>query len=189
MKVMTQKRPRLPHSGPLYDELLVVLIQSGDHSAAERLYRRWHPRLIRTAWRYTGDTGLAEQLAQDCWVAVWRGIGRIRDPAKFGPWVFGILRRKGADQIRKSKREAGTEIDEESVVSPQQEDALALREAFATLPADQSLAGHLHFVEGLHLSEIAEVQGVPEGTAKSRIFHARRKLKAALADQIEGEEP
>lgn len=184
---MTQKRPNPASSGPLYDELLVLLVQGGDRQAAERLYKRWHPRLARTAWRYSGDAGLAEQLAQDCWVAVWRGVARLQDPAKFGPWVFGILRRKGADQIRLRQRERGSEVEAEESVSPRQEDALALRDAFAALPPEQRLAAHLHFVEGLTLREIAEVKGVPEGTAKSRLFHARRKLKAALSDTIEGE--
>ena len=68
----------------------------------------------------------------------------------------------------------------EEAQSPRQSDALAIAEAFARLPPDQRLAAHLHFVEGLTLGEIAAVQDVPEGTAKSRLFHARRTLKAAL---------
>ena len=60
------------------------------------------------------------------------------------------------------------------------EDAIGLREAFDALPHDQRLAAQLFFVEGLTLAEIAEVQDIPTGTAKSRIFHARQKLKAAL---------
>ena len=52
----------------------------------------------------------------------------------------------------------------------------------------QRFAAHLFFVEGLTLAEIAEVQSIPEGTAKSRLFHARRKLKAALTEEQEGEE-
>jgi DNA-directed RNA polymerase specialized sigma24 family protein len=51
----------------------------------------------------------------------------------------------------------------------------------AALPGDQRLAAQLFFVEGLTLAEVAEVQQVPEGTAKSRLFHARRRLKAALS--------
>ncbi len=60
------------------------------------------------------------------------------------------------------------------------EDAAALHQAFAGLPDDQRFAAQLFFVEGLTLAEIAEVQEVPVGTAKTRLFHARRKLKAAL---------
>jgi RNA polymerase sigma factor (sigma-70 family) len=60
-------------------------------------------------------------------------------------------------------------------------EALANARAMAALPPDQRLAAQLFFVEGLTLAEIAEVQQVPEDTAKSRLFHARRRLKAALS--------
>lgn len=185
---MTRFDAQQARSGPLYDELLVVLVQGGDRQAAERLFSRWNPRLARTAWKYSGDAGLAEQLAQDCWVAVWKGIGGLQDASKFGPWIFGILRRKGADQIKRAQRERNMDTAPDQSVAAQQEDAAALRAAFASLPPDQRLAAHLYFVEGLALREIANVVGVPEGTAKSRLFHARSKLKAALSDCIEGED-
>ena len=73
------------------------------------------------------------------------------------------------------------EMDEGADIAPAtQSDHTAITQAFARLSPDQRLAAHLHFVEGLTLHEIAEVQQIPEGTAKTRIFHARRKLKAAL---------
>ncbi|MEC7534157.1 MAG: sigma factor-like helix-turn-helix DNA-binding protein, partial [Pseudomonadota bacterium] len=61
------------------------------------------------------------------------------------------------------------------------DDAVAIRHAFAALPTDQRFAAQLFFVEGLTLAEIAQVQSIPLGTAKTRLFHARRKLKAALS--------
>ena len=181
---MQQSRNLEAASGPLYDQLLVTLVAEGDRVAVERLYRRWHPRLVRTARRYAGDAGLAEQLAQDCWLAVWRGINGLRDPSSFAPWIFGILRRQGAGQIARQQRERGKAIEAEPALPASQEDSVALRDAFAMLPADQRLAAHLHFVEGLTLGEIAAVQGIPIGTAKTRLFHARRKLKAALTGDI-----
>lgn len=171
-------------SAKLYDELLVTLAKNGDRKAADLLVRRWHPRLLRTARRYTGDAGLAEQLAQECWIGILRGLFGLRDPSRFAPWAFTIMRKKGADIIRKSMLEAEQHHEPmDSSQAAQQEDRIAIAQAFAALPTDQRLAAHLHFVEGLTLSEIAAVQGVPPGTAKTRIFHARRKLKAALGEQ------
>ena len=80
----------------LYDELLVTLIQGGDRKAADQLAKRWHPRLLSAARRYANDASLAEQLVQDCWLGIWRGIGRLHDPSKFARWAFTILRNKGA---------------------------------------------------------------------------------------------
>lgn len=182
---MTDKSPpSAANSAQFYDELLITRAQGGDRKAADLLARRWHPRLVRTARRYLNDGDQAEQLAQDCWIGIWRGIGRLQDPASFGPWAFTILRKKSTDVIRRAvTHRANFEDSEEPHELPQpapQEDSTAITQAFAQLPRDQRLAAHLHFVEGLTLREIAQVQQIPEGTAKSRLFHARGKLKAAL---------
>lgn len=172
-----------PSPNDLFDELLVTLVQQGDKLAAERLFRRWNPRLLRSARRYSGDRALAEQLAQDCWLAIWRGIGSLRDPSRFAPWAFGIMRRKGAGQISHAINERELIASDEegpAHTASQPDEKLAINQAFASLPPDQRLAAHLYFVEGLTLHEIAAVQSIPIGTAKSRLFHARCKLKAAL---------
>ncbi|TMM48843.1 RNA polymerase sigma factor [Qipengyuania marisflavi] len=172
----------LPGAGQLYDELLVTMLQAGDRAAAERLARRWQPRLLRTARRLLGEDESAVSAVQDSWLAILRGIGSLRDPARFAPWAFAILRRRCADTIRRAQTRRGTEapLETEHAALPEPDAAIDLRNAFAALPADQRLAAQLFFVEGLTLAEIAEVQEVPLGTAKTRLFHARRKLKAAL---------
>jgi RNA polymerase sigma-70 factor (ECF subfamily) len=171
-------------AGAAYDELLVTLAMAGDRRAAEQLARRWHPRLLRTARRMVG-ADMAPGAVQDCWVSILRGIGRLRDPARFAPWAFGILRRRCADAIRRQSAARSRDGGELSGAEPDSGslpgEAWAIARAMAGLPPDQRLAAQLFFVEGLTLAEIAEVQKVPEGTAKSRLFHARRRLKAALS--------
>lgn len=170
-----------------FDGLLVTLVQSGDRGAAERLARRWHPRLLRTARRMVGAE-LAPAAVQESWISILRGIARLNDPARFAPWAFGILRRRCADAIRSesaARRRDGGEPGETAAGPAMPGEALAISQAMSALPRDQQLAAQLFFVEGLSLEEIAEVQGVPLGTAKSRLFHARRRLKAALT----GDEP
>lgn len=193
---MARKRSSpAPDAAALFDQYLVVLAQSGDRLAGERLAQRWHPRLLRSARRYVGDVEDAESLAQECWLAIARGLAGLRDPARFAPWAFGILRRRGADRIGKAvNRRANIsegELPEQTIAAPQ-EDRLAIAQAFAGLPPDQRFAAHLHFVEGLTLAEIAEAADIPLGTAKTRLFHARRRLKAALSPTPEltrGENP
>ena len=176
--------PAQSEAGRLYDEWLVTLVQAGDREAGERLARRWHPRLLRTARRLLGDTDSALVAVQDSWIAILRGIGGLRDPARFAPWAFGILRRRCADRVRSAQRERrhqGTGDAAPVAIAAAASEGTAIRQAFAALPADQRLAAQLFFGEGLTLAEIAEVQAVPLGTAKTRLFHARRKLKAALS--------
>lgn len=166
-------------AGAAYDELLVTLVLAGDRRAGERLARRWHPRLLRTARRLVGSE-LAPGAVQDCWVSILRGIAGLRDPARFAPWAFGILHRRCADTIRRHSADRprrGELFEERPASDALPEQALAM----AALPAEQRLAAQLFFVERLSLAEIAEVQQVPAGTAKSRLFHARRRLKAALS--------
>ncbi len=176
------------NSGAIFDELLVLLVAQGDGRAMERLHARWNPRLARAALRYTGDAEIARDLVQECWIGIWKGITRLRDPARFRSYAFGVLHRKGADFLRGAIRErnavSGHALDDYSEPScaPQQGDGISLQQAFSALPPDQRFAAHLYFVEGLTLSEIAEAAGIAQGTAKSRLFHARRKLKAALGE-------
>ena len=171
-------------AGAAYDELLVTLAIAGERKAVERLARRWHPRLLRTARRLVGAE-MAPGAVQECWVSILRGIGGLRDPSRFPPWAFGILRRRCADAIRRQRaarsRDGGELSEDEPDRGSLPEEAWAIARAMAGLPGDQRLAAQLFFVEGLTLAEIAEVQQVPEGTAKSRLFHARRRLKAALS--------
>jgi RNA polymerase sigma-70 factor (ECF subfamily) len=169
--------------GAAFDELLVALAMAGDRAAAERLARRWHPRLLRTARRLVGAE-LAPGAVQECWLSIFRGIGGLRNPARFAPWAFGILRRRCADAIRRqgeARARDGGEPGGAPALAAMPGEALAIAEAMAGLPPDQRLAAQLFFVEGLTLAEIAEVQRVPMGTAQSRLFHARRRLKAALS--------
>jgi len=170
-----------PVTGALFDELLVVMVQQGDRDALNRLHARWNDKLLRAAWRYTGDAELARDLAQECWIGIWKGIRKLREPSRFRSYAFAILHRRGADHLRGVIKRA--EVSDENIEQSQdssQDQAIALRQAFDLLPPDQRLAAHLHFVEGLTLTEIADVQSIPTGTAKSRLFHARQKLKAVL---------
>ena len=171
-------------SGPLLDSLLVAMVLAGDRRAATRLHARWNPRFLRTARRYTGDTELAVSAAQDCWLGIWRSLPALRDSTRFAPWAFGILRRRCAEQvstrIRERERFGEAEQTELAEVAASDE-RIALAQAMRDLSDAHRLAAHLFFVEGLTLAEIAEVQDVPEGTVKSRLFHARRQLKAALS--------
>lgn len=177
-----------PNSGAIFDELLVMLVAQGDGRAMERLHARWNPRLARAALRYTGDAEIARDLVQECWIGIWKGITRLRDPARFRSYAFGVLHRKGADflrdAIRERARDSGHALDDhcEPPAASQQGDSIALQQAFSALPPDQRFAAHLYFVEGMTLREIAEAAGIAEGTAKSRLFHARRKLKVALGE-------
>lgn len=168
----------------VYDELLVTLVRAGDARAGERLVARWQPRLIRTARRLLRDPEQAREAVQEAWTGICRGWLTLSDPAKFPAWAFGILHRKCADRIKFEQTQRTRTAPLDQVPEPAQSESSELRfqidQALGLLSPDHRAAAILFFGEGLTLSEIASATGVPVGTAKSRIFHARKHLKSIL---------
>ncbi len=169
----------------VYDELLVTLARSGDRRAAQRLARRWTPRLLRTAQRMLGDRELARDAVQEAWAAICGNWRNLRDPGLFPAWAFRILHNKCRDAIgvrqRQRAREADPETAPEPAIAARGEDGVSIDQALARLSLDHRTTAILFFGEGLSLVEIARATGVPVGTVKSRLFHARQKLRADLS--------
>jgi RNA polymerase sigma-70 factor (ECF subfamily) len=168
------------------DELLVLAAQARDFRAFERLASRWHPRLLRHARRLTGDADGAQEAVQEAWVAIARGLGRLADPAAFGAWALRITGRRCADWVarRQRIRQRFADLDAAANVpaaaDERADDVALLREAVRGLEAQERALLAMRYVEGLTLGEIAGALGVPVGTVKSRLYHARERLRAVL---------
>lgn len=173
-----------PTESRVFDELLLVQARRGDGRAAERLAIRWHPRLRRAARRILRDADLADDAVQEAWAGICSGWLGLSDPGKFPAWAYGILTRKCADSLRRlvrdRERQSGR-LAAKDRVSGASDERMGINAAFARLPDDQRITATLFFGEGLTLSEISDATSVPFGTVKSRLFHARQKLKAALS--------
>jgi len=170
------------------DEWLVLASQAGEVEAFERLAERWHPRMLRHARRLTLDAEGANEAVQDAWVAIARGLRRLRDPARFGPWALRITGRRCADWIARQRqdRQHSIELDAASAVAAavperdRDEPLARLRDALRRLDAEQRVLMALFYLDGLSVGQIAGVLGIPAGTVKSRLFHARERLRAAV---------
>jgi len=175
------------------DEYLVSLSQAGSVEALDGLARRWTPRLLRYAARLLGGSGEAAETARDVvqetWVGAIRGLRGLRDPAQFPAWIYGIATRKCADAIRTSMRRRRLDADADTdrpVTSPTSEQQIDLATAIRGLPPIHRAAVHLFYVEDLSVEEIASVLGIPAGTVKSRLHHAREALKRQLGAATHG---
>ncbi|WP_339872604.1 sigma-70 family RNA polymerase sigma factor [uncultured Brevundimonas sp.] len=176
----------------LFDDYLVAAARTGDRKAFALLARRWQGRLLAHAWRLTGEVELAREAAQDGWIEIVRSLGRLRDDQAFAAWAYQIVSRRCARRIGQRQRgralvsavtvehapDSGTVEDGDAVITP------AVARALAALPPDQRAAIALFHLEDLSIAETAIALNVPAGTVKTRLMHARRKLRAALEGDL-----
>jgi RNA polymerase sigma-70 factor (ECF subfamily) len=164
------------------DRSLLARVAAGDEAAFRRFYECFSDRVLRYAYTLLHQRHLAEEVVQDTMIAVWNGAAKFAGRSKVSTWVFGIARNRALDLIRKEER--GKRVPDVSLVDPDPAPGIQRTErvmgALDALPVDQREVVFLTFYEGLSYREIAGTLGIPEGTVKSRMFHAKRKLAEAL---------
>jgi RNA polymerase sigma-70 factor (ECF subfamily) len=165
------------------DAALVRAIAAGDRRAYAAFYDRWADGVFRFCDLRLRDGEAAADACQEVLLAVWRGAAGYAGEGTVAAWVFGIAHRKVADALRRAGRlpPAGDPgaVDETADAEDPMRAAdarLDLRKALARLPSAQQEAVLLAYGFGLSCAEVAAATGVPEGTVKSRLHHARRAL-------------
>ena len=173
----------------IYDEFLVAAAVTGDRAALSRLVARWNPRLIRHAWRLLGERERAKDMAQEGWMDILRGLSQLNDVAAFPAWAYRIVTRRCQREFHRRGREAIAVDDEELEMAAQAAekasaewaaDLSTVMAAIGGLPGPQRAALALFYIEDLSVAEIAIATDVPPGTVKTRLMHARRKVRAIL---------
>jgi RNA polymerase sigma-70 factor (ECF subfamily) len=169
----------------------VARARAGDSLAFERLMETRVTGMTRTAMAILGREDEARDAVQETLVAAWRSVGSLRDPAAFDSWLTRILvnrcrrglRRFRVARIREIPMDAVSDADQPRQSDPASEvvDRRALERAFERLSLDDRTLLVLHHLDQRPVAWIADMLGVPEGTAKSRLHAARRSLERALA--------
>lgn len=172
------------------DAALVRAVQSRDDRAAFGELVRRHQSQVRTVLRRLtrGDSGLADDLAQETFVLAWRNIGHFRFEARFSTWVYRIAINAWRSEARK-KRELSLELDAEDAsahagLSEEMPDVVSrvdLERAIAMLSEGERAAIAACYYADLSHEEAALALGIPVGTVKTHVLRARAKLKARLA--------
>jgi RNA polymerase sigma-70 factor (ECF subfamily) len=169
----------------------IARARSGDASAFEALVEARVGPMTRTAMAILGREDEARDAVQDALVTAWRELAALRDPAAFDAWLTRILvnrcrrglRRIGLRRTREVPVDALLPADEPAAADPNAGlgERQALERAFDRLSIDERTLLVLHHLDGRSVASIAAVLGVPAGTAKSRLFAARRALDKAMA--------
>jgi RNA polymerase sigma-70 factor (ECF subfamily) len=171
---------------------LLRLVCEHDRRAFELLYRVYYRRLTRFLEQVTHRPQMVEEIVNDTMLVVWRKADTFNHGSRISTWIFAIAYRKALKAIKRAaepKRvpwdgEAGwTWGPEEELI--ERESHTRLRRALAGLSAEQRAVVELTYYHGYAYREIAVIVGCPVDTVKTRMFHARRKLKVLLHGERE----
>ena len=170
------------------DALLLVRARNGDADAFTEFVLRWQDRLRGHAERLTGNSSSANDVLQETWIAVLKGLGRLSDVDAFRAWIYRILSRKATDWIRRRqrRRRLGRRFAAEAARSSDDEERSdrieSLDDAVKRLSPPLRHVVLLHYVEEFSVEAVAGILGIPRGTVKSRLHNARRQLRALFEE-------
>jgi RNA polymerase sigma-70 factor (ECF subfamily) len=173
------------------ESIAIERIKAGDAQAYDALVTHYLPRVVAIARSVVRNTDDAEDLAQEAFVKAYQSIGRFRSGEPFGPWIYRIVTNLALDVVKHRTRfrhEAVTESepaarrDRADLPARTNEIARRIDSALETLPEMQRVVARLHLVEQFEHDEIAAMTALTEGTVRSHLSLARKKLKEKLAD-------
>jgi RNA polymerase sigma-70 factor, ECF subfamily len=168
------------------DRDLVETAQRGDREAFAILARSRGDRLFGLAQRILRDIDRAEDAVQQTLVIAWRELPRLRDPDRFDPWLTRLLVNACYAEAKRVRRQAANVrvLPVDGPAAPDETqlvlDRDQLERGFRRLAPEQKAVLVLRHYLALEPAEIAEVLGIPEGTARSRLHYAHRAMRAAL---------
>jgi len=169
---------------------LVSGVARGDVAAFDALFRRYAPRLSRFLGRTTRGTHLIDEIVNDTMLVVWHKAGTYNRCSRVSTWILGIATRRRLKALRPVEEGAG-HVDVDEMASPGDSGPEAqfmrkdlrrqLSDALDALSEEQRQVVMLAHFEGRSYPEIAAILGCPVNTVKTRMFHARRRLKLLLS--------
>ncbi|MER8582357.1 sigma-70 family RNA polymerase sigma factor [Mesorhizobium sp. M1423] len=171
------------------DRALVERVAKGDRAAVRLLFMRHHARVYRFVARQTGSELMADDIANEVFLELWRQAPAFEGRSEASTWLLGIARFKALSLLRKKKEDwiddddaaqVADGADTPEVVTMKVDKAAALRRFIEAMPEEHRTVIDLAYYHGQSVSEIGEVLGIPVATVKTRMFYARKKLGEAL---------
>jgi RNA polymerase sigma-70 factor (ECF subfamily) len=165
----------------LYERVVVLRCQAGDDAAFEELVGIYSQRLRYYLRKMLREAGRAEDVLQDVWLQVLRGLPRLADPGAFPAWLYRIARDRAYGELRKVRHTLRpleeADLIDESGGDTCLDDAEHVHAALDELAPEHREVLVLRFLEDMTYEDIAQVTGCPVGTVRSRIHYAKRALR------------
>ena len=174
------------------DAVLVEACRRGERRAMEALYHRYKRRVFGLVTRIVGP-GESEEVAQEVFVRIFRGLGRFRGDSQLSTWIYRLAVNAALSHVTRRPRHADAD---EAVLSnlpaPEMTDSdpslsQRLERALAHLPAGYRAVLVLHDIHGLNHEEVAEILGCQVGTSKSQLHKARARMREILGPALAAE--
>lgn len=178
-------------SEPDEDRRLIARIAEGDKAAVRVLFGRYHLRIYRFIVRFVKSEAVAEELANEVFMDVWRNAAKYEGRANASTWLLAIARNRALSFLRKRQDEAMDEgaaeqmadsADTPEVAAQKSNKGAVMRDCLSRLSAEHAEVIDLVYYHEKSVSEVSEIIGVPVNTVKTRMFHARKKLSVLLKD-------
>lgn len=175
--------------GASEDQADVDKILTGDISAFEGIVRRWQGPLVNLAYRFCGDRGRAEEMAQEAFLRTYRALSQWRRDAAFSTWLFALATNLYRSELRRIPRRMVALDDIAEPRDPLAADSQlestdrdnAVRRAVFALPAKYREALVLFYFHEMDIAAAAQSLSLPEGTVKARLSRGREILRCKLA--------
>jgi RNA polymerase sigma factor (sigma-70 family) len=170
----------------VFDEWLVLSYRSGNKNALSVLVKKWNKKLIRHIYYKTHDLEVSKDIAQDCWIAIMRGVYSLNDPAEFGVWALRIANNKAVDWIRQQEKNRKI-FDQKPIPIAFVPETIGKDERIEKIQRGYNEIDHKHRImlnlyyrQGYSVKQMSKILKISEGTVKSRLFTARNELKKII---------
>ncbi len=197
---MTKTAAAMEKTGVETDESLMAKFQQGDVRAFEALVLRYQNRAVSVAFQYVHNLEESKDVVQDAFVKVYQAGHSFRTGEKFAPWFFRILVNQCVNLYRRKKvvrfvsifqnendptrGSLADSLSDTGEAEEKNDQRTLVRGAIAQLPEKFRSIVILRDIEGFSEEETGKILGIPQGTVKSRLFHARKKLKKILEREL-----
>lgn len=172
------------------DRKLVIEYQSGKQEALPILVKSYHKSFCEKAYWLVKDADVAKDIAQESWSVIIKNLPNLKKPESFGGWALRIVYSKSLDWLKNNSRRKKVmqdyKIDQDISGYEENDNDQIKRDLLMSikkLPENQQVVIRLFYVEAYSLKEIGDILDISAGTVKSRLFHAREKLKQTLKNR------
>ncbi|HEX7418842.1 MAG TPA: sigma-70 family RNA polymerase sigma factor [Thermoanaerobaculia bacterium] len=175
----------------------IAAVKGGDRNAYDYLVTKYMKRVMSVAWGIVRNAADAEDLAQEAFVKAFQSMDRFRSGDPFGPWIFRIVTNLSLDVMKHRTKFRDEELsgdepaarrDSASLPATTSEIGRRIDQAIESLPQMQRVVARLFLVEGFEHADIASMTALREGTVRSHLSLARKKLREQLADIYGGDD-